>query len=132
MKELLLSIEVCCHEGIGVKGQDTEVVMLPFSGRAFGAYFNGEIMGTGVDTQRYDLKSGEGSLSARYMLQGTDRDGNSCRIFIENSLHDERGWHPLIVTDSKCLAEWERLPLTATVDGTETGVLVRIFREVEG
>lgn len=72
-KELVLSIEVCCHEAVSVKGQDTEVVMIPFSGRAFGPYFNGEIIGTGVDTQKYDLKSGEGKLSARYMLQGTDR-----------------------------------------------------------
>lgn len=89
-KELVLSIEVCCHEAVSVKGQDTEVVMIPFSGRAFGPYFNGEIIGTGVDTQKYDLKSGEGKLSARYMLQGTDRDGAACRIFIENRRHGER------------------------------------------
>lgn len=129
MKELLLSIEINCHEAVSVRGLDTEVVMVPFSGRAYGRYFNGEIIGTGIDTQKYDIKSGEGKLSARYMLQGTDRDGAACRIFIENSQHDEQGWHPLIVTDSKCLAEWERLPLTASVDGTESGVLVRIFRD---
>lgn len=131
MKELMLSIDIQCHESIGVKGQDTEIVMIPFSGRAFGEYFNGEIIGTGVDTQKFDIESGEGILSARYMLQGTDKDGNACRIFIENSQHDEQGWHPMIVTDSKCLSEWEHLQMTATVDSTESGVLVQIYRKMD-
>lgn len=127
MKELLLSIDVHCHESIAVKGKETEVVMIPFTGKAYGDYFNGEIIGNGVDTQKIDIKSGECRLSARYMLQGTDKDGESCRIFIENSLHDEKGWHPMIVTDSKCLSEWEQMPLIATVDGTDRGVLVQIY-----
>lgn len=127
MKKLMLSIDVECHEGISVKGRDTEIVMVPFSGKAFGEYFNGEIIGTGVDTQKYDVKSGEGTLSARYILQGTDQEGNACRIFIENSQHDEEGWHPMIVTDSKCLCEWERMNMIATVDGTEKGVLVQLY-----
>lgn len=132
MRKLMLSIDVECHESIGVKGQATEIVMIPFSGRAYGEYFNGEIIGTGVDTQKFDVKSGEGILSARYMLQGTDREGNACRIFIENSRHDEEGWHPMIVTDSKCLREWERMNMIATVDGTEKGVLVRIYAPEDG
>lgn len=127
MKKLMLSIDIQCHECIGVKGQDTEIVMVPFSGRAYGEYFNGEIIGTGIDTQKFNIKSGEGILSARYMLQGKDKDGAACRIFIENSQHDEKGWHPMIVTDSKCLSEWERLDMTATVDNTESGVLVQIY-----
>lgn len=129
MKELILSIKVRCLESIGVKGTDTEVVMVPFTGEAYGEYFSGSIVGTGVDTQKHDIKSGEWNLSARYMLQGTDRYGKECRIFIDNSLHDENGWHPMLVTDSEGLSEWERLPLTASVDGTENGVLVRIYKE---
>lgn len=127
MKKLMLSIDIQCHERISVKGQDTEIVMVPFSGRAYGEYFNGEIIGTGIDTQKFNIKSGEDILSARYMLQGKDKDGSVCRIFIENSQRDEQGWHPMIVTDSKCLAEWERLDMTATVDSTESGVLVQIY-----
>lgn len=129
MRELILSIDVRCCESINVKGTDTEIIMIPFTGKAYGEYFNGEIIGTGVDTQKFDVRSGEGSLSARYMLQGTDKDGKACRIFIENSLHDEKGWHPMLVTDSECLSEWERLPLVASVDGTENGVLVRVYKE---
>lgn len=129
MKELILSIDVRCLESIGVKGTDTEIIMIPFTGKAYGEYFNGKIIGTGVDTQKLDIKSGECSLSARYMLQGTDKYGKACRIFIENSQHDENGWHPMLVTDSEYLSEWERLPLIASVDGTENGVLVRIYKE---
>lgn len=129
MKELILSIDVQCFESIGVKGRDTEIAMIPFTGKAYGKYFSGEIIGTGIDTQKFDIKSGECSLSARYMLQGTDKYGKACRIFIENSQHDENGWHPTLITDSEGLSEWERMPLTASVDGTENGVLVRIYKE---
>lgn len=129
MKKLLLTIDVLCAEGIGVKGAKTEVIMVPFTGRAFGEDFNGRIVGSGVDTQKFDLASGESTLSARYILQGTDREGVPCRIFIENTVHDEAGWHPMLVTDSKALSEWERLPLTASVDPTESGVVVRIYSE---
>ena len=129
MKELLLTVDVTCTDSIGVKGSETEVVMVPFTGKAFGEYFSGETAGVGVDTQKFDLKTGAGTLSARYMLRGTDREGCPCSIFIENSVHDEAGWHPFLVTDSKCLSEWERLPLTATVEGTDKGVTVRIYSE---
>ena len=129
MKELLLTVDVTCAGSIGVRGSETEVVMVPFTGKADGKYFSGETVGTGVDTQKFDLKTGGETLSARYMLQGIDCEGCPCRIFIENSVHDEAGWHPVIVTDSKCLSEWERLPLTASVDITDTGVTVKIYRD---
>ena len=128
MKQLILTIEVKCLEGISVKGQDTLVTLLPFTGRAFGEHFSGQVLGNGVDTQKTDLKSGKCRLSARYMLEGTDSAGSSCRIFIENSIQDEDGWHPVLVTDSPVLAEWERIPLTASVEPADGGVTVRIYR----
>ncbi len=64
------------------------------------------------------------------MLSGVDAQGQNCKIFIENSLNDESGWHPVIVTDSKYLSGWEKKPLIATVDGIEGGVLVRIYSEI--
>ena len=129
MKQLILTIDVICTDGIGVRGSDTEVVMVPFTGRAYGKDFNGRIVGTGIDTQKHDLKTDTVTLSARYMLQGTDSEGIPCRIFIENSQRDEAGRHPMLVTDSKALSDWERLPLTATVDPTDCGVVVRIYSE---
>ena len=126
-RELLLTIDVMCQEPYEVQGQELKVVMIPFTGRAYGEYFNGEIIGTGVDTQKF-RKGESGQLSARYMLKGKDSAGQDCRIFIENSLKDEEGWHPVIVTDSPLLSEWEQLQLIASVDGKEGGVLVRIYR----
>ena len=129
MKELLLTIDVTCGESPSVTGTNHKIVMIHFTGKAHSEYFNGETVGTSVDTQKFDLKDGTCTLSARYMLSGTDKDGTPCRIFIDNSLHDDQGWHPFIVTDSPLLHEWEKIPLIATVDSAAKGVTVKIYRE---
>ena len=129
MKELLLTVDVVCARGISVRGSKKEVNMVPFTGRAYGTMFTGKIVGTGVDTQTTDLMTGKCTLSARYMLQGFDMEGTPCRIFIENSVRDQAGWHPRLVTDSPMLSSWESLPLTASVDSTDLGVVVRIYSE---
>lgn len=128
-KELLLTIDVLCKEGISVKGVDTEITMVPFTGKAHGELFNGETVGEGVDTQRFDKRTGVFTLSARYMLEGTDREGNRCRLFIDNSTRGDGGLHPVIVTDSPLLADLFNAPLTADVQGADGGVTVRIYRE---
>ena len=127
MKELL-TIKVACQEPYFVQGQKYRICMIPFTGEAFGPYFHGKTIGTGVDTQRFQEGQPE-QLSARYMLEGEDFTGAACRVFVENSLHDDEGWHPMIVTDSKALAEWEEMDLIATVDGIEGGVMVRIYEK---
>ncbi|MBR5349200.1 MAG: hypothetical protein IK125_08205 [Lachnospiraceae bacterium] len=128
MKELLFSVHVLLQQPCEVQGQDCKVVMLPFTGRAFGEYFNGEVIGTGVDTQKFP-NGAWGSFSARYMLQGTDKTGTDCKVFIENNLRDAEGWVPTIVTDSVFLSKWEKVPLAATVEGAEGGVLVKIYEK---
>lgn len=127
MENLLLTIDVICREPISVKGSETEVVMVPFSGTAHSEHFHGDIMENAVDTQKYSLKNDKCRLSAQYMLEGTDKNGQSCRIFIENEQLGDNCWKPSIVTDSEYLRSWEKLSLTATVDITETGVTVRIY-----
>lgn len=125
--KLLLTIDVLCAEGVSVKGADTEINMVPFTAKAHGEYFKGETVGTGVDTQRLDKKTGAFTLSARYMLEGTDCAGNACRIFIDNSSING-GLRPVIVTDSPVLAAWENMPLSATVEPCGGGrVTVKIF-----
>lgn len=81
--ELLMEIKVTCHEPVSVEGKNKKIVMIPFGGEASGEYFNGKVIGTGVDTQKID-PDGKIMLSARYMLEGTDAAGNACRIFVEN------------------------------------------------
>ena len=127
MRELL-AIRVSCQESCSVQGQKYRICMIPFTGEAYGDYFCGHIIGIGTDTQKF--REGQPDrLSARYMLEGKDYTGADCRIFIENSLYDEEGWHPMIVTDSRALADWEEKDLIAAVDGIEGGVMVRIFEK---
>ena len=124
--EPILTIRVSLEPSFKVRGSREQIVMIPFTGEAEGPLFRGRILPHGVDTQRLDL-DGKGTLSARYMLEGTDADGTPCRIFIENQGSWETGFHPYLVTDSPLLAPWETADLSATVTGIEGGVMVRIF-----
>ncbi len=125
--ELLTEIRVICYEPVTVTGKKGKIVMIPFGGEASGEYFNGKVIGTGVDTQKIS-SDGKLVLSARYMLEGTDAAGNACRIFVENQGNWDRGFIPSIVTDSPLLAGWEDADLYATVDGIPGGVLVKIWK----
>lgn len=124
----LLEIRVACEEALTVKGQDMTIVMIPFTGVSSGPYFFGKTLGTGVDTQKIG-KDGSFLLSARYMLEGEDCDGNTCRIFIENQGNEQEGFIPRIVTDSPALKKWEGMELYSTIEGIPGGVMVRIFRK---
>ena len=126
MNELLLEIHVTCREAVSVEGGSRKIVMVPFDGQAEGPLFTGRIIGTGVDTQT--IENGGITLSARYMMEGKDAEGNSCRIFVENQGNGKSGFHPMIVTDSALLREWETAELSATVEGAPGGVTVRIYR----
>ena len=131
MSVKLLTIDVSISDPFTVRGHKARVTMLPFTGTADGDYFTGRTVGPGVDTQTFTVRddgSEEARLSARYMLEGKDYTGKACRIFIDNSRHDSDGWHPVIVTDSEALAEWENTDLVASVDPIGGGVRVQIFR----
>ncbi len=128
MMEQLLVIHVACYEPVAVKGREKEVVMVPFDGQAEGPCFSGKVIGSGVDTQT--TVNGNATLSARYMLEGRDAEGNPCRIFIENQGSMETGLHPIIVTDSPLLREWEKSELLSTLEPTSDGVTVKIFRMI--
>lgn len=82
-RSLIMTIKIVCGAPYNVMGGKCAVVMVPFGGKAFGPYFSGDIIGTGVDSQR--ITRGGAQLSARYMLEGEDCEGEKCRIFIENS-----------------------------------------------
>ncbi|MBE5778128.1 MAG: DUF3237 family protein [Clostridiales bacterium] len=125
--ELLLEIEVHLTGAMNVKGKKQEVVMLPFTGKAGGPYFQGQVMGTGCDTQKITPDSF--ALSARYMLEGKDCEGKPCRIFVENNGHSLEQLTPMLVTDSQALAHWEEIPLKSVVTPTEECVWVRIYAE---
>ena len=86
-------------------------------------------MADGVDTQI--TADGKFSLSARYMLEGIDRSGMECRMFIENNGTSIDNCKPKIYTDSKELSFLENADLTAYVECVEEGVVVRIYGEIK-
>lgn len=94
-----------------LKGPAGEVIMIPFTGTVKGEIFNGRVLPGGVDTQIVN-QNGVRHMSARYMLEGVDKAGQTCRIYIDNN-----GWFPsemtmpfktipTFFTDSKALADY--------------------------
>jgi hypothetical protein len=94
-----------------LKGPAGEVIMIPFGGTVAGEIFNGRVLPGGVDTQTVD-QNGVRHMSARYMLDGADKNGEKCHIYIDNN-----GWFtgemampfktiPIFFTDSKALAPY--------------------------
>lgn len=125
MSELIMMINVITFEAQILESENSKVVMIPFKGEATGKYFNGKTVSDGVDTQI--TSDGSFSLSARYMLAGTDKSGKRCRVFIENNGTSLDNCIPKIYTDSAELAFLEKTRLTAAAEGTENGVIVRIY-----
>jgi hypothetical protein len=106
---LEVAVEIDPAQVSQLKGPAGEVLMIPFSGTAKGEIFNGRILPGGVDTQTVD-QNGVRHMSARYMLEGINKNGEQCRIYIDNN-----GWFPgemtmpfktipTFFTDSKILA----------------------------
>ena len=125
---LFLEIRVACGEALSVKGRQMSVVMIPFTGVSEGPYFFGKTLGTGVDTQKIG-KDGSFLLSARYMLEGEDCEGNACRIFVENQGNEQEGFVPRVVTDSPVLKHWEETELYSAIEGIPGGVMVRVYQK---
>jgi hypothetical protein len=116
-----------------LKGPAGEVIMIPFSGTVAGELFNGRVLPGGVDTQTVD-QNGVRHMSARYMLEGVDKNGEQCRIYINNN-----GWFPgemvipfktipTFFTDSKALAAYLHSNRFRT-EGypRQSGVTIKVF-----
>ena len=106
-----VTVEIDTTHVSQLKGPAGEVIMIPFRGTVKGELFNGRVLPGGVDTQTVD-QNGVRHMSARYMLEGVDKNGEPCRIYIDNN-----GWFPAemampfktiptFFTDSKTLAAY--------------------------
>ena len=124
--EEILTIFVKIETAVPITGNHQDVQMIVFSGHAKSRYFEGEILSPGVDLQRID-KDGTARLSARYILSGTDCEGQACRLFIENNGVSEAGkklrTKPEIVTDSDALSWLETAELVGEIEGGEELVI---------
>ena len=140
MKKLILQIRVTIDPGeiSSLSGPGGDVLLIPFGGTVTGEIFTGRVCPGGVDVQRVNL-SGVRHMLARYMLEGTDRAGEPCRIYVENN-----GWFtdgeirgafktvPTFMTDSRELAPYlhrNRFVGEGTPD--EEGVIIRLYEVTE-
>jgi len=91
-----------------------------------------EFQGVGVDyfvDSRYDYAGQPQRISARYIIEGTDDEGNPMKMFVENMGTDDFGdnknvqTEPFIITDNPKWAWVE----TAPVHGTHAEFALQIF-----
>ena len=98
-------------QSVQLKGENAEVVMIPFRGTVKSDLFSGIVEPCGVDTQVVNA-AGVRHMSARYMLTGTDSDGQEAHIYVENNGWFSGEFHmpfatvPTFYTDSRVLAPY--------------------------
>lgn len=132
----VFEINVYLDEFLNVESDKNKVCMILFHGDCDCDFFKGKILNGGVDTQKF-LPGETGTpkekllLSARYMLEGVDSDGNPAKIFVENNgTCDENGkfkTKPVFVTDSKKLSWLEDADFTGTIRGVEKGIVIEFW-----
>lgn len=123
----VLTIHIVVEGCDTLKSDRGQINMIRFGGYCDCDCFKGQVLPGGVDTQMY-LTGEPGRLSARYMLEGTDADGNPARLFIENNgVFGQDGQcttRPIIHTDAESLRWLCETPLTGSITGWEKGVVI--------
>lgn len=131
MMEKVLEINVILDQTETVDGAGGQVTMILFHGTFTCSLGSGKILPGGVDTQIG--RAGEArTLSARYILEGEDREGRIFHIFVENNGVCREGellkTTPVIFADAQELQWMEQEELTGTVKGNGEGsVLIEIY-----
>lgn len=110
----ILDINIVITEVVEVEGNEN-VKMISFHGGCDSEYFKGKVQPGAVDTQKIK-KDNTGTVSARYVLKGTDSSNSKCSIYIENNgiinQNGEMITVPKIVTDSRELKWMEEAELS--------------------
>jgi len=124
----VITVFVRVEQVFTVKGQAGSATMLLFSGYAESENFKGKILPGAVDCQKTNADGF--TLSARYILEGEDREGKNCKIFIENNgAPDEKGTihtKPIVYTDSDFLKWLETVPLTGYISEKDGMIIIHI------
>ena len=110
-----------------VAGKGGKASMIHFNARGECENFNGKTVADSVDT-RLKFTGMIETLSARYIMDGTDSKGNPCRVYVENNGIDNNGMvtEPIIITDCPDYAWIETAPLHGTVSW-ETGLTIHMW-----
>ncbi|MDR0948589.1 MAG: DUF3237 family protein [Lachnospiraceae bacterium] len=135
MKEVL-RIQIKLDATYEVKSERGTALMILFHGDVDCENFHGKVLPGGVDTQ-VEYTGEKRLLSARYILEGVDREGCPCRIFIENEGRIPAEGDPLltkprIITDSNALKGLESADLQGQVCSEERGgIVIKIYSKGE-
>lgn len=103
-----------------VEGKTGKGSMIHFRGSAVGDSFTGTIVSDCSDTRK-QFNGQTQTLSARYIIEGKDSNGNACRVFVENNGIDENGvmtTEPIIISDNPDFAWIETAPLHGTTSSS--------------
>ena len=119
-----------------VKSAKATVNCITFDGFCEAPFFKGKIIEGGVDTQKFE-EGKTGTLSARYILKGTDKNGKETSLFIENNgIFEKDGTittTPWIISDNEELQplfEGKLSGKVVSVDCPEHNkVLIEIYKE---
>ena len=126
----LMRIYINLIDTLTVKSENTTINMILFDGYCDSDTFQGTILPGGVDTQKI-APDGSGLLSARYILQGKDPEGNPCHLFIENTATIQDGiigiTQPKIYTDSLSLKWLEKEPLYGRILTEGEQLIIAIY-----
>lgn len=123
---MTIDVEIKGH--FSVESDKKNATLIGFGGSGYGDYFKGEILPFAVDAQM--TENDQTILSARYMLEGEDYLNKPCRMYISN-VGSMDSMRPQIITDSKALAHMNEMTLSAKIESSEKGVIVRIYFEEE-
>lgn len=137
-KEEVFTVHVAINGSVEMKNvEGNSVVMISFTGHASGPYFEGRVLEGGVDTQIIGPSGTPHTLSARYMLRGTDRAGQPCEIYIENNGEIDKRLEtegilfrtsPKLETNSAELSFLNKENLVGEGRPSEDGVEIKIYR----
>ena len=124
MKIMTINVNITGMQRVSTSKKTVTQVL--FDGTAEGEYFNGTILPGGVDTQINVPE--KGTLSARYMLEGTDNSGDTCKMYISNdAIQNCNITTPQILTDSENLRWLNEAELRGELTIVENGVQIEIF-----
>lgn len=137
--EEVLTVHVKIEESIELNSDyGDSVKMIPFTGTVTGKYFEGKVLSGGIDTQIIGRFGDRHTLSARYMIEGTDYKGEECKIFIENNGSMDKDiknalfrTYPKIITNSKALDFLNHDLIVSEGLKEEMGINIKIYRAVE-
>ena len=134
-KNMIIKLVIHVDEEIKVESEKASANMLLFHGEADSPYFKGKVRNGGVDTQ-IQYKGQMKHLSARYILDGIDNEGKTCKIFIENNgeIDDQMMpfvTKPTVITDSEALKWMEDAKLCGYVTFEEGQLIIRICKADE-